>query len=264
MKSLPVIFLLFVAAVTLSSHVPFLKPNQFTIRHNRFHVESSFTEDPFQADFAMNAPFFYVIDPAGNQTVVTPSAKTIAAVYLEPTVADSGTYRINAAQRKGPKYRGVETAEGKKYFSNDTLKVKGKPITLQYFSCADTYVCKGEPNYLPKPLNKSVEIIPLTSPNEIKVNQSVRFRVYQDGEKVSQARVVVAYDNDHYFKKKISDLYDVENVRENSIHANDDGEFTFVPEKPGMVLLFVTIHKKIDDTQWESYNNSLSLEVRMP
>lgn len=264
MKKLKVVILLIIAAIIFSSHVPFLKPNQFVILHDRFHVESSFTEDPFQADFAMNSPFFYIIDPMGNQTTIAPSAKTSAAVYLEPTIIDSGTYRINAAQRKGPRYRGVETAEGKKYFSNDTLTVKGKKITLQYFSSADTYVCKGQPNYKPKPLNKSVEIIPLSSPNTIKVDESIKFKVYQDGKAVANARVVVAYDNDHYNKKKLIDLYDVENERENNIYADNDALFTFIPEKSGLVLLFVTIHKRIDDTQWESYNNSLTLEVRLP
>lgn len=261
---LNVIIILIISAITLSSHVPFLKPNQFVILHDRFHVESSFTEDPFQADFAMNSPSFYVIDPSGNQKSITPSAKTIAAVYLEPTVKDSGTYRINASQRKGPLYRAVESADGKKYFANDTMTVKGKKITLQYFSCADTYVCKGQPNYKPNPLNKSVEIIPLSSPNRIKVNESIKFKVLHDGKTVDHARIVVAYDDDHYIKKNLVDLYDVENKRENNIYAGNDGVFTFTPEKPGLVLLFVNIHKKVSETHWESYNNSLTLEVRLP
>lgn len=263
MKKLKVVLLLIVSGIIVSGHVPFLKPNQFVILHDRFHVESSFTEDPFQADFAMNSPFFYLIDPAGNQMIIEPSAKTIAAVYLEPTLNDSGTYRINAAHRKGPKYRGVETDEGKKYFSDDTITVEGKKITLQYFSSADTYVCKGLLNYKPKPLNKSVEIVPLSSPNKIKVNEPIKFKVYQDGVSVANARVVVAYDDDHYKKKELIDLYDVENERENNIVANMDGVFTFVPEQTGLVLLFVTIHKKISATEWESYNNSLTLEVRL-
>jgi hypothetical protein len=263
MKSLRNILILVTAAVLFSSHVPFLKPNQFIILHDRFQVESSFTEQPFQADFAMNSPFFYVIDPAGNQTTVAPSGKTSAAVYLEPKINGSGTFRINSAERKGPRYRGVETVEGKKYFSDDTLTVKGKKITLQYYSCADTYVCKGLLNYTPRPLNKGVEIIPLSSPNTMKVNQPSRLKVYQDGEEVAHARIVVAYDNEHYIKKRVADLYDVENVRESNIYADQNGVFTFTPEKTGLVLLFVTIHQQISDTHWESHNNSLTLEVRM-
>ena len=263
MKSLRNILILVVAAVLFSSHVPFLKPNQFIILHNRFQVESSFTEQPFQADFAMNSPFYYLIDPEGNQTTISPGAKTSAAVYLEPVINGEGTFRINAALRKGPNYRGVETADGRKYFSKDTLVVEGKKITLQYYSCADTYVCKGLANYTPKPLNKGVEIIPLSSPNAMKVNEPYRFKVLQDGKEVANARIVVEYDNDYYTKERAADLYDVENVRENNIHAGQDGVFSFVPEKTGLVLLFVTIHKQISDTHWESYNNSLTLEVRM-
>ncbi len=262
MKPLRLTILLALAAVLFSSHVPFLKPNQFVVLHNRFQVESSFTEEPFQADFAMISPAFYLIDPAGKQTTVAPGGKTSAAVYLEPKITGEGTYRINAALRKGPNYRGVETAEGKKYFSTDTLVYEGKKITLQYFSCADTYVCKGLHNYRPQLLNKGVEIIPLTSPNAMLANRPYQFKVYQDGKPVPNARIVVEYDNDHYLKARTADLYDVENVRENNIHADQDGVFTFKPEKAGLVLLFVTIHQRITDTHWESYNNSLTLEVR--
>lgn len=264
MKSLKKAISLILLAAACSSHVPFLKPNQFIILHNRFQVESSFTEQPFQADFAMNSPYFYLIDPTGNQTTITANAKTSAAVYLEPALSGEGTFRINAAWRKGPKYRGVENAEGKKYFSNDTLNVEGKKITLQYYSCADTYVCKGLANYTPKPLNKGVEIIPLSSPNAMTVGQAYQFKVLQDGKEVPNARIVVEYDKDHYQKKQVADLYDVENVRENNIHANQYGVFTFVPQKPGLVLLFVTIHKQISATDWESHNNSLTLEIRKP
>lgn len=263
MKTIRNISLLLVAAVVLCSHVPFLKPNQFIVLHDRFVVESSFTEEPFQADFTMNSPAFYVIDPAGKQTTITPTAKTSAAVYLEPAIAGSGTFRINAALRKGPKYRGVETDEGKKYFSDDTLKYQGKKITLQYFSCADTYVCRGSANYSPKPLNKAVEILPLSSPNAMKVNQPYQFEVLQDGKAVANARIVVAYDNEQHLNENLPDLYDVENARPNNIYADRDGVFTFTPVKPGLVLLFVTIHKQITDTHWESYNNSLTLEVRL-
>lgn len=256
--------LLALAAVVFSAHVPFLKPNQFVVLHSRFQVESSFTEDPFQADFAMLAPAYYLIDPKGEQSIVAPVAKTSAAVYLEPLIADSGTYRIHAAPRKGPKYRGVETEEGKKYFSDDTLRVTGKKITLQYFSSADTYVCKGGPDYTPRPLNQGVEIIPLSPPNALIVGEPVRFRVLRDGQAVAYARMVVAYDNEHYVLDSTVDLYDVENQRRNNIFADGEGICTFIPEKPGLVLLFVTIHENIGNNCWESHNNSLTLEVKRP
>ena len=264
MKKYAFSVLLVLASVVFSAHVPFLKPNQFIVLHNRFQVESSFTEDPFQADFAMLAPAYYLIDPKGTQSIVAPVAKTIAAVYLEPLIVSAGTYRIHAAARKGPQYRGVETEEGKKYFSDDTLRVTGKKITLQYFSSADTYVCKGEPDYSPMPLNQGVEIIPLSAPNALKVGEPVRFKVLRDGEAVAHARMVVAYDNAHYTMESTVDLYDVENQRRNNVFADGDGICTFVPEKPGLVLLFVTIHENIGNSHWESHNNSLTLEVRRP
>lgn len=266
MKNSKALILLLFAVVVLhvSAHVPFLKPNQFVVLHNRLQIESSFTEQPFQADFAMDSPPYTLIDPSGNAHTLLPKAKTCAAVYLEPELTGNGTYRINAAQRKGPNYRGVETTEGKLYFSKDTLTRHGKKITMQYYSCADTYICKGEPTYQPQTLNKSVEIIPLTAPNSIQPNDSVLFKVYQDGIPVPNARVVVAYDNEQYVWLRHGDLYDVENERQSNVYANDAGVFTFVPQKAGLVLLFVTIHKQITDTHWESFNNTLTLEVRLP
>lgn len=248
-------------AFNSNAHVPFLKPNQFIVLHDRLQIEASFTEFPFQADFAMSSPCFSLIDPTGKQTTLVPTAKTRVAQYLEPKLNTDGTYRINAAARKGPKYRALETADGKLYFANDTLTQQGKMTSLQYYSGADTYLCKGLPNYKPQLLNKDLEIIPLSSPNAIKQNNEISFRVYQNGKPVANARVVVAYDGELYGPTRTADLYDVENTRANNLHANNDGIFTFRPEKKGLVLLFVTIHHKVDDSLWESYNSSLTLEV---
>ncbi|WP_163717293.1 DUF4198 domain-containing protein [Mangrovibacterium lignilyticum] len=266
MKRLTIAFLslfLFVG-VQVNAHVPFLKPNQFIVLHNRLQIESSFTEFPFQADFAMDSPCFSMIEPGGGQTILQPTAKTRVANYLEPRLAGDGTYRINAGVRKGPKYKALETPDGKLYFSDDMQKHQGRATSLQYYSSADTYLAKGQPDYKPQLMEKGIEIIPLSSPNAIQVKDESSFRVYQDGKPVANARVVVVYDNEHYDKHRIGDLYDVENTRESTLNANADGVFTFSPKKAGLVLLFVTVHTKIDDTLWESYNSSLSLEVNLP
>lgn len=248
----------------LHAHVPFLKPNQFNVLHSRLHIESSFTEDPFQADFAMLSEAYLMISSTSEIQKIEPSFKTAAAVYLEPQITDSGTYRIHSALRKGPKYRAIETANGKLYFADDIVKHTGKHTFLQYFSSADTYLTLGASNYKTFLMKKGVEIIPLSSPNEIYTNTETKFRIYMDGVPASNARVVVAYDNDHHLAIPTTDLYDVENKRANNIYANSNGEFTFKSQKAGLLMLFVTIHKKNNDNLWESYNNSVTLEIRLP
>jgi uncharacterized GH25 family protein len=266
MISLKAISLSVLSALTLlaSAHVPFLKPNQFNVHHDRLLIESSFTEFPFQADFAMDSPLFSIIDPSGKQTPIVPAAKTSAAVYLEPVLKDNGTYRINAGERKGPKYKAVETAEGKLYFAEDMEKKEGRKTFLQYFSSADTYLAKGNPNYEPRRMNTGLEIVPLSSPNQVFVNDKISFTVYHDGKPVPNARIVVVYGYEHYEKHRVEDLYDVENVRGSNLHADKEGTFFFTPSRAGIFLLFVTVHKKIDDNLWESYNNSLTFEVNLP
>lgn len=254
----------FSIAALASAHVPFLKPNQFHVLNNRLVIESSFTEFPFQADFAMTSPRFWLINPAGDKTELAPVAQTKGAVYLEPTIAENGTYRISTGVRKGPVYRGVETSEGKLYFSDDTLRFSGRNIVLDYYNSADVYVAKGEPDYSPNPLNQGVEIVPLTSPNRLCLGGKLSLRILNNGSPVANARMVVAYDNEHYEKHRIEDLYDVENVRESTIYADSDGIITFVPRKAGLVLLFVTIHEKKDNSAWSSYNTSLTLETLLP
>lgn len=248
-------------ASSASAHVPFLKPNQFKVLHHRFVIESSYTEFPFQADFAMKVPTFVMISPDGTISPISDCVETKGAVYLQPDITMEGTYRFSTGIRKGPKYRGVEAPNGKLYFSQDTNRVEGKKIELQYFNSADVYVFKGKTNYHPSPLNKGVEIVPFTSPNELAVGGELSFTVLNDGTPVENARVVVAYDDEHYTFHRHGDLYDVENVRESNIHTNSQGKFTFTPKQAGLVLLFVTIHKKINDTLYESYNTSLTLEV---
>lgn len=248
-------------AIAASAHVPFLKPNQFNVLHHRFVIESSYTEFPFQADFAMKVPAFTMVMPDGATLSISDYVETKGAVYLQPEITMEGTYRFSTSVRKGPKYRGVKSSEGKLYFSQDTNRVEGKKIELQYFNSADVYVFKGNPNYTAKPLNTGVEIIPLTSPNELSLGKELSFSVLNDGKPVENARVVVAYDDEHYLFHRHGDLYDVENVRESNIHTDSEGKFTFKPKQAGLVLLFVSIHKKINDTLYESYNTSLTLEV---
>jgi len=264
MKSLRTTVLLVFLSIYASAHIPFLKPNLFNIPYDRLHIESSFTESPFQADYPMESPFFYLINSHGEKTILYPVAKTIAAVYLEPKITKDGTYRVHSSFKKGPIYNAIETSNGKLYFAEDIKKKKGQMTKLQYFSSADTYVTKGQNDYQPNILNSGIEIVPITPPNSILVNDKATFKVYDNGKPASNARIVIAYDNEHYNVKNVIEYYDVENERESNIYANKDGKFTFIPEKAGLVLLFVNIHKKIDDSLTESYNTSLVLEVNLP
>jgi len=259
-----ILFSIILLALNTQAHVPFLKPNQFKVVHSRLQIESSFTEFPFQADFAMDSPGYTLVTPDGEQLALVPHAQTSAAEYLEPTLNENGTYRVNASVRKGPRYKAIETADGKLYFADDMKEKLGNPTFLQYYSCADTYLYKEQPDYQPKPLNKGLEIVPLTSPNRVRLNHEITFRVYREGKPVPNARIVVAYDNEQYRHKRIEDLYDVENVRESNIFADANGEFSFCPDHTGLVLLFVNVHKKVNDSLWESYNTSLTLEVNLP
>ncbi|WP_157499147.1 DUF4198 domain-containing protein [Lysobacter sp. Root604] len=252
------------ATASAAAHVPFLKPNQFNVLNPRVQVESAFTEFPFQADFAMDSPNFSITAPDGTQAAIKASAKTRGAVYLEPTLAHDGTYRISTGVRPGPTYKAVETADGKLYFSDDIARKQGAATSLKYFSSADTYLAKGEPAYTPRPSNAGVEIIPLSSPNRLMLGGTLRLRVLRDGKPVPNARMVVVADNEHYVTHRDGDLYDVENVRDSNLRADAAGEIAFRPSQAGLYLLFVTLHEKIDPTLWESHNASLTLEVGLP
>lgn len=264
MNSTKLIIILALIAIQVEAHVPFLKPNQFQVKHNRLQIESSFTEYPFQADFAMSAPYYWLIAPNGTHTELAPTAKTPAAWYLTPQLPDSGTYRIYAGVRVGPKYKAVETTDGKLYFAEEMKQKQGKATFMQYYSGADTYIQKGAANYHPQVIGKGVEIIPQSSPCPLHPNETLAFKVYNDGQTVPNARVVVVYDNEHYLYHRTGDLYDVENIRKNNIHANAAGEFSFTPAKTGLVVLFVTIHKKLNPDLWESYNSTVTMEVSLP
>jgi uncharacterized GH25 family protein len=256
--------LIMLASLAAEAHVPFLKPNQFNVTHHRLTIESAFTEFPFQADFAMDSPNFTITGPDGVSTAIKPIAKTKAAVYLEPELKEVGTYRISTGQRVGPIYKAVETADKKLYFAADMKRVTGKPTTMNYYSYADTYIFKGQQKYQAKPFNKGLEIIPLTSPNGLVPGSEGSFRILEDGKPVSNARIIVVTDNEHFIKHRIEDLYDLDNVRESNIHANQQGEFTFKPTKAGLNFLFVTVHHQLNENLWESQNASLTLEVNLP
>lgn len=251
-------------SLAVEAHVPFLKPNQFNVTHHRLTIESAFTEFPFQADFAMDSPNFTITAPNGTVSAISPIAKTKAAVYLEPELKQEGTYRISTGQRVGPVYKAVETPDKKLYFAADMKRVSGKPTTMNYYSYADTYICKGQQKYTPVPLNKGLEMIPMTSPNGLMLGGELSLQVLENGKPVPNARIIVVTDNEHFTKHRIEDLYDVENVRASNIHANAQGEFTFRPQKAGLNFLFVTVHHQLNEHLWESQNASLTLEVNLP
>ena len=251
------------AGISAHAHVPFLKPSQFNVENPRLHVESAFTEYPFQADFAMDSPNFALTAPDGTVTPLKASARTKAAVYLEPAIDAAGTYRVSTGVRTGPLYKAVETAGGKLYFADDMKRVSGKPTSMMYYSSADVYLAKGEPAYTPRPRNQGVEIVPLTSPNRVSVGSPLRLTVLQDGQPAPRARVIVAYDNEHYQKRRIEDLYDVENVRASNIAADENGQFSITPTHGGLLYLFVTLHKRVQPDRWESHNAALTLEAAL-
>ena len=256
--------LLLAAAASASAHVPFLKPNQFHVEHGRFQVESAFTEFPFQADFAMDSPNFTLVGPSGTPQPLRPTARTKAAVYLEPQLTGEGSWRISTGVRPGPTYKAVETAAGKLYFSEDIKRVQGTPTALKYFSRADAYVFKGAPDYRPQPLKQGVEIIPLTSPHRLQAGQPLRLQVLEDGQPVPRARVVVVADNEHFRQHRVEDLYDVEQVRQSTLVANEQGEAVFTPAVAGLHYLFVTVHHKRSPALWESHNAALTLQADLP
>jgi uncharacterized GH25 family protein len=264
MKKLSLALIALVTTLAAEAHVPFLKPNQFNVTHHRLTIESAFTEFPFQADFAMDSPNFTITSPRGETTAIQPIAKTKAAVYLEPELKEEGTYRISTGQRVGPVYKAIETPDKKLYFSADMKRVSGKPTTMNYYSYADTYIFKGQPHYKPVPLNKGLEIIPLTSPNAVQLGGELGLQVLENGKPVPNARIIVVTDNEHFNKHRIEDLYDVKNVRTSNLHANQQGEFTFKPQKAGLNFLFVTVHHQLNENLWESQNASLTLEVNLP
>ena len=264
MKKFFLVLIALITALAAEAHVPFLKPNQFNVTHLRLTIESAFTEFPFQADFAMDSPNFTITSPNGEVSAIKPVAKTKAAVYLEPELKEEGTYRISTGQRVGPVYKALETSDKKLYFAADMKRVSGKPTTMNYYSYADTYIFKGQQKYKPVPLNKGLEIIPLISPNGVILGGELRLQVLEEGKPVPNARIIVVTDNEHFSKRRIEDLYDVENVRASNIHANAQGEFVFHPQKAGLNFLFVTVHHQLNEQLWESQNASLTLEVNLP
>ena len=251
-------------AIAAQAHVPFLKPNQFDVQHDRLQIESSFTEFPFQADFAMDAPNFVLVKPDGTEQALTPTAKTRAAVYLEPQLQTPGSYRISTGVRKGPNYQAIETAQSKLYFADDMKRVAGKPTTMQYYNRADAYIFKGDTSYSPRPFKQGAEIIPLSSPHRLHRGDKLSMQVLKDGLAAANARIIVVADGEHFKMPRTGDLYDVENIRSSNIVADAQGRFEFSPQTAGLNYLFVTLHDKTSAGTWVSQNAGLTLEVLPP
>ncbi len=253
------------------AHVPFLKPNQFQVTHGRFQVESAFTEQPFQADFAMDSPNFTMLLPDGQTQALQPTAKTRAAVYLEPQLLGEGTYRISTGVRTGPLIKAV-AAQGKLYFAKEMASVVGQKNQVRYDSRADVYVSKGAASYHPQPVNIGLEIIPLSAPTALHSGARLKLQVLQNGKPQPGLRITVVQDGQQYRQAGEIDFY----AKDPNQDANQDtsaqaqlltdalGQAIFAPQQAGLYYFLVGQHEQISPELWQSHNAVLTLEVKLP
>ncbi|WP_304218611.1 DUF4198 domain-containing protein [Phenylobacterium aquaticum] len=212
------------APAASAGHMAYLAPLTFAPHRDMVTVQAAMSEEAhmFVPDFPIRgAGDFMVTGPDGVAAKITSVTVLKEMAIVEAPLASEGTYRISSGERDGRSakwaridgvWRMVRGAGGPPRPSPppgeapraegpiDEAAVPAGAETLQSISTqrADLYVTRGAPKAFPKPVGQSLEIAPLSHPNDLYAGDAFRFQVLVDGQPAVGATLSIVRANDAY------------------------------------------------------------------
>lgn len=253
-----------VAVLTVGSalaHTSYLEPNIFaTTKGKMVTIEASFTEDFPHPDFVVKSEDWHYYTPKGERKPYDLIQEFKQVTILEQAIEENGTYRFSTGERLGREgtvfklkdgtYKSAFTPEGKQPAVPEGAVI----LTSQTATIADVYVTKGAPTT--PAMQTSIgrlQIVPVTHPNEIYLDDGFAFRLLFDGKPLQdQAMKLYRAGGKYAADKGVMDLKS----------GTSTTKITF--EHPGVYLL-MSRHKTDaptgSKTDIRSYSTSLTFEV---
>jgi uncharacterized GH25 family protein len=198
----PILLRTFIAAscfVALSAqaHTPFLLPNSFDIQPKEMiGVDAGFTEKFFVSDVAFGDTAFVIVTPEGERIPFGDIHQFKQRTVAEQKLPDEkGTYRLSTGPRLGAVFRTWER-NGKVESARDPQQVIPADAKLlshyQSLSISEAYVTAGKPSTKAlAPVGKGLEIVAVTHPSDLFVNEKFNFVVQYDGKPLPNQKVSV-------------------------------------------------------------------------
>ncbi|WP_340680175.1 DUF4198 domain-containing protein [Paraglaciecola sp.] len=222
----------FLACAPAYSHTPYFAPSTFDVsKSGKISLDASFAERFFVPEVAFNNSIFNIVSPNGQTISPDTVAKLTLRTAVEHTLVDDGTYRFSTGKRLGRIFKAYEL-DGKKITMEnpeDPIPAGGKLLSFfQSLTLAETYVSKGAPNNTAlAAYNEGLEFVALTHPNELFIHSPVKLQSKFNGAVLADQNIDI-YLAQYQFSDEKPLL---------TVTSNPQGEFSFIPEKPGNYLL---------------------------
>jgi hypothetical protein len=248
------------------AHTPYLLPNAFDAERDHVTLQGSLTEDDyFSPDIALKATSYVETLPDGQIQTIAPAVVLKDLALVEAPLDASGTYRFSTGQfiarsnkmalidgkwvmvrpagmpqRHDPDHasgadsgRGGEKHEpphgdGPHAIAEAEVPVGARTMLVEGVLTAETYVSKGAPTKAALAISgKGLELLPITHPDSIYVDQGFAFKFLLDGAAAADVPITVYRAGDAYDDKKISA----------EVKTNASGAAKLSFERPGVYLL---------------------------
>lgn len=247
------------APVGASAHMPYMLPNMFDLtERDHITVQASFAEDAFVPEVVMKSEAFHSRGPSGTTPIKDVTYLRDLTVF-EAAIPAKGTYRVSSGERFGRKGKMYKAPTGEWVITGEESKdlpVGAQLVDVQSMTLAEVYVSRGAPTKdALAPTGKSLELRPITHPNEIFAAQPASFELLFEGKPVAGANVEVyrsagVYDG----KKKVAD----------KVTTDAAGRFSVTPPDAGTYLALIryrTASPPGAETPYRSYSYTLTFEA---
>ena len=183
--------------LTAHAHTPYLLPSSFDVQPKEtIGVDAGFTEKFFVPAVAYGETAFSIVTPQGARIAFGDIRQFKQRTVAEQTLPDDkATYRLSTGPRLGAVFRTWEH-NGKTESARDPKQVMPADAKLlshyQSLSVAEAYVTAGKPSAKAlAPLGKGLEIVAITHPSDLFVNEKFEFVVQYDGKRLPNQKVSV-------------------------------------------------------------------------
>lgn len=247
------------AAGGAMAHTSYMLPSTFDATDSGFvTIQSSFGEESFAPDIAVDGADFHVLTPSGARAEFDTATTLRQLVVLESELAEDGTYRFTTGERLGrSSVEALKDGEWTVLESADAPLPEGAegPFTVQTATLADAYVSKG-------PLTRAavdatvgaLAIRPVTHPNDVFADESFAFDLMLGEAPVANHTLTLYRDGGEY--ENPAWAHDI--VTDAQGHA----EVRF--DRPGVYLLMTRLRADAPEgagVDVRSYTTSLTFEV---
>jgi len=248
----------FFAATPALAHTSYLKPNVFSAGPGveRVSIEAAFTENFPQPDGPVESQDFHLYQPDARRDVYDNIAVLSQMTVLENDLTEPGTYLFSSGERLGRTgLQGLIDGQWRPLDPDEPPPPGVRTRQTQTATVANVYVTKGATSNGVLGVHVgTLEIMPLTHPSAICMDDGFRVRVLMSGRALANQEINLDRDGGAYDATPFHQVLRTDAAGEALIHF----------DRPGIYLAMVRASGDAPAgaaTPIRSYTTSLTFEV---